>query len=117
MSSGPKSGWGGRRPGAGRPPAVIPNKALKPLLRALRVAKKTTGKDVFELLVGFAYGDSISTKDRILAIKIILDRLYSAPQEQEQTAKAPESVARILPPLRPDPADFLPRPVRTPAAQ
>ncbi len=115
MSTGPKFGWGGRRPGAGRPPAVIPNRTLKPLLRALKAAKKRTGVEIHELLVSLAYKESLSTKDRLVAIRIILDRLYSAPEEKE--SKVPEPVGAILPPMGPDPADFLPRPMRAPLAE
>jgi hypothetical protein len=105
MSTGPKSGWGGKRPGAGRPNSVISKKALKPLSRALRTAKKTSGKDIFEILVGFAYDETLKIRDRLLAIRTILDALDIAFKAGEKIeTEAPDRGKMWLPPMRPDPA-------------
>lgn len=47
------------------------------LLKAAKEAEKTHGASIEELLVGFIYNDELEASDRLQAIKIFYDAVFS----------------------------------------
>lgn len=60
MSTGPKSGWGGRRPGSGRPRDTLTVEQVNALLRSAKKYAKKYGKTVDEILLDLIYSDDIA---------------------------------------------------------
>ncbi len=91
MSTGPKNSWGGKRPGAGRPPGsggrgkTLSQEAVERALEESQRFAERFGKTVEELLCDIAWGvewaENATLNIRLKAIIQVMDR--TAPRIQE----------------------------------
>lgn len=103
MSTGPKSGWGGARPGSGRKPQTLSQTQVREMLSAAKKRAAATGKTIDDILLGFIYDDDARMGDRLAAIKLWKEYTIAKLQEGGETDKglAPQV---FLPEALPDPA-------------
>jgi len=70
MSNGPKTGWGGTRPGAGRPKDTYSAQQIRKMLKLAKKFAKKHGKSIDEVILGFIYDDDMATTHRFNSIKL-----------------------------------------------
>lgn len=106
MSTGPKSGWGGKREGAGRKPETLSGQQIKQMLDRAKEYAKKHGKDIDEVLLDFIY-EGEKSSERLQAIKLFKDKTMATIQEG---GPADENLGPgvYLPNERPDPAKVVP---------
>ncbi len=68
-----RDGRGGARPGSGRKPTTLSAWQVENLLKTLARKAKETGKDIDQLLVDKVYGDKLSDRNFLAAVKLIKD--------------------------------------------
>ena len=64
---------GGARPGAGRKPTTLSAWQVDNLLKTLARKAKETGKDIDQLLVDKVYGENLSDRNFLAAVKLVKD--------------------------------------------
>lgn len=107
MSTGPKSGWGGARPGAGRKKETLSATQVKEMLLAAKAYAAKTGKTIDQILLDIIYSLSEGTRDRLAAIKLWKEYTIAKLQEGGETDEAlgPQI---FLPEVLPDPGEVVP---------
>ncbi len=128
-----KDGRGGKREGAGRPPASKEEARLKQMITDLRKWEEETGKTINdELLRIFFMGRKISVKDKIMIARLFNECTIPRQSQKDVTVRNPnqgplifseeeyEKFKRgefpaaltqgkiILPEMKPDPAKVVP---------
>jgi hypothetical protein len=73
MATGPKTGWGGVRPGSGPKTKTLSASQVELMLDKAKKKAEETGKDVDDILLDFIYDADGSKKDRIACIKLWKD--------------------------------------------
>lgn len=107
MSTGPKSGWGGARPGSGPKRQTLSVRQVQGMLRTAKKYAKKHGKSIDEVLLDFVYAEDTSDKDRIACIKIFKEYTIAKIQEGGETDKA-LGPGIYLPTEKPDPSKVVP---------
>lgn len=121
MSTGPKSGWGGKRAGSGRKSIFgLTEKQIKDMLRTARKFAREHGKTLDEVLLGIIYDNqvlefkdkvgldikvpAVDPKTRVMGIKVFKE--FSMGKSSEQNVKIMDERYPVigLPEMRPDPA-------------
>lgn len=70
MTTGPKSGWGGAREGAGRPKETLSAQQVRLMLQKAKVYSEKYGKEIDEILLDFIYDEGSSKRERAQCIKL-----------------------------------------------
>jgi hypothetical protein len=119
MATGPKNGWGGRRPNqTGRPRKYTDSENLRrALLRKAKQWEKKFGQGVDDILLTMIHGRNlegipvdVQDKTRATAIKIFKE--YTQPRESIQSVTVKDERPRILlPEMRQDPSMAIPEKV------
>lgn len=107
MSTGPKSGWGGRREGAGRPKQTISAEQIENMILKAKKRADEEGKDLDDLLLDLAYDKQVANKDRIACIKVYKEYTIAKMSEGGDADKN-LGPGVYLPNERPDPAKVVP---------
>ena len=107
MATGPKGSWGGPRPGSGPKTQTLSAQAVRKLVSTAEAWAAKTGKHIDDILVGFIYDETLSCRDRTLAIKLVKEYTMAKLVEgsENDVALGP---ALYLPEERPDPANVIP---------
>lgn len=70
MSTGPKTNWGGPRPGSGRPRKTQTALLADSMLKLEKKYAKKYGETIDDILIGLIYDRNILPKDRLSATKL-----------------------------------------------
>jgi len=108
---GNSTGWGGTRPGAGRPKESLSQRQLKSMLAKGRKWAKERDGDVDDFILSVIHGaidkldvDSLTIRDRLTAAKLWKDCTMTKASEQNVNVQTQQGPVIALPPLRQDPA-------------
>ena len=107
MSTGPKTGWGGARPGAGRPKDTYTAQQIRKMLKLAKQFAKKHGKQIDEVILEFIYDPELPTVHRVNCIKLWKEITMPKISESGETAKA-LGPGIYLPNERPDPSKVVP---------
>lgn len=103
MSTGPKSGWGGARQGAGRPKQTVSAEQIERMILKAKKFAEEKGKDLDDLLLEMAYDvGNVSDKDRLACIKVFKEYTIAKMQEGGEADKS-IGPGIYLPGEKPDP--------------
>jgi len=111
MSTGPKSRWGGKRQGAGRPRKKLDANQVQAMRDAEEKYAQKYGKTLDDLLCEIIFEDEIdgqpvTIRNKMAAIKLFKGYTMRCPDERDLVA-APEEPPIWLPPQDPDPAKLI----------
>jgi len=111
MNTGLKSSWGGKRKGAGRPRKNLSVFKIMNVMQIAEIYAEKYERTAFEILLEIIYmeqlyGDPISIRDKIAAIKIVLKIIMRCPDESAFVV-APNEPSIWLPERQPDPAKLI----------
>uniref|UniRef100_A0A6M3IHU3 Uncharacterized protein n=1 Tax=viral metagenome TaxID=1070528 RepID=A0A6M3IHU3_9ZZZZ len=111
MSTGPKTSWGGRRPGAGGKPLPANEKLRREMIRKASAWAKKFGQTIDDVLLSIIHGKSwegiaikAEPKTRVSAIKVYKE--FTMGRSSDQTVNITERKENPiqLPEMMPDPA-------------
>lgn len=107
MATGPKSAWGGKRPGAGRPVNTLNAQQVDNMLTAAEKKAEEKGKTIDEILLGFIYDENNTKSERRQCIKVWKEYTMARLSEGGDTDKqlGPQV---YLPEERPDSTKVVP---------
>lgn len=105
MSTGPKSGWGGRREGSGAKKQTLSAAQVAEMLSKAKEYAKKYGKTVDEVLLDYIYGED--KKESLQAIKLFKDKTMATITEGGDTDQN-LGPGIYLPGEKPDPAKVVP---------
>ena len=116
MSTGPKQGWGGKRTGSGRKPLPRGEKLIRYMVRTQRRWEKLMGGETMDdILMMIIYGRGadktpiqVDPKTRVVAIKLFKELVGGDHEEKVQVPPGGLQRGRVLPDMRPDPAEKIP---------
>ena len=105
MATGPKNGWGGRRPNqVGRPKSVdITSKERAAFIKAARAAGRKYGRTIHDELARMCF-EAQDERTQLAAIKIYIEATKVNESRSEVTKTTRVEAPIILPEARPDPA-------------
>ena len=109
MATGPKTGWGGKRPGAGAKPGWNKSRTrtvIEEFLASAKKRAKETGKTLQDVLLDTIYSKKEDTKFRLAAMKIYLEVIVPKRSETEVTVNKGGKAVK-LPEIKPDPAKII----------
>lgn len=106
MSTGPKSGWGGKRDGAGRHKQTLSMAQIEHMFKRAKFYEEKNGKSIDDVLLDFIYSEKTPDKDKIACIKLWKE--YTIAKMQEGGSADSELGPNVyLPSEKPDPAKVL----------
>ena len=88
MSTGPKTGWGGKREGSGRKADTLTAVLVKKMLAKAKKFKGKYGEDLDDILLGMIYDRNNSTRDRLAGVKMCKDFTMAKISEDGPADKA-----------------------------
>jgi len=102
MSTGPKGGWGGARPGSGPKKPTLSAASVAQLLKTARKWARNEKKSLDDVLFGIIYDEEIPPQSRLFGIKLVKEYTMAKLAEGSETDRS-LAPAVYLPEERPDP--------------
>ena len=107
MSTGPKTGWGGTRPGAGRKKDTYSAQQIRKMLKLAKKYAKKYKKTVDDVILEFIYNEELPTTHRVASIKLWKEITMPKISEGGATEQA-LGPGIYLPNEKPDPSVVVP---------